>query len=351
MLKDRQIKMEYAFKKTHYKILISILDLFGDIIFTPLRIFKKNPPANPKSILVVRLDHIGDFVCTTPLFKNIKSRFPEAKITALINSASKDLAYRNPNIDKVITFSPFYLKRGERSSTFKGLMRVAKDVRNIGFDLGIEPRGDLLSILIMWLGGVKYRIGYGITGGGFLLNKMCRYDESKHVVDRNLALLEALDIPAPDRSAEVYFNEKDEDEVMRLLRPVPEERSDEWYRARNDNFVVLHPFAGARAKEWPKENFQNLINRIKKDGRDVLLIGSANDEGRYENVIDLRGKLTLPQLACLIKKTGLFVGLDSGPANIAAALNVPSVIICSGTNAPQLWIPNNPNVKFIYKDT
>jgi heptosyltransferase-2/heptosyltransferase-3 len=44
------------------------------------------------------------------------------------------------------------------------------------------------------------------------------------------------------------------------------------------------------------------------------------------------------------------VGLDSGPANIATALNVPSVIICSGANIPQLWIPNNSNVRFVYKD-
>ena len=114
--------------------------------------------------------------------------------------------------------------------------------------------------------------------------------------------------------------------------------------------VVMHPFAGAKAKEWYKDNFQNLINRIKNDGRDVLLVGSVNDEGRYENVIDLRGKLTLPQLAYLIKKTGFFIDLDSGPANMAAALNVPSVIICSGTNIPQLWIPNNRNVSFVYKD-
>jgi ADP-heptose:LPS heptosyltransferase len=94
-----------------------------------------------------------------------------------------------------------------------------------------------------------------------------------------------------------------------------------------------------------------LINKIKSDGRAVILVGASNDEGRFENAIDLRGKLTLPQLACLIKKTGLFIGLDSGPANIAAALNVRSVIICSGTNIPQQWIPNNSNVRFIFKDT
>jgi heptosyltransferase-2 len=337
--------MRYVFKNTGYRIIVSLLDAAGSVIFFPSRLFKRPVPSSPKRILVVRLDHIGDFVCTTPIFKNIKKKFPDAKITVLINSASKELAYRDPNIDKVITFSPFYLARGDGSATLNRLFRLIKDVRNIDFDLGIEPRGDLLSILIMWLGGIRYRVGYGITGGRFLLNKEVRYDRGLHVIDRNLALLEALDIPVSSRSAEVYFSETDEDEVERLLRALKRPRNDGSAKA-----VVIHPFAGAKAKEWPMENFQNLINRLKAGGRDILLVGSKDDRGAFENVIDLRGKINLPQLAYLIKSAGLFIGLDSGPANIAAALNVPSVTICSGTNIPQLWIPNNSNVKFVYKD-
>ncbi len=348
--------MNYVFKKKRYRLLMPVFDILGAVISFPFRIFKKNIPRDPKKILVVRLDHIGDFVCTTPLLGNLKRHFPGAKITVLINSVSKELAYRDPNIDKVITFSPFYLARGDKSSTLKGLLRVVKDVRNIGFDLGVEPRGDLLSILIMWVGGVKYRVGYGITGGGFLLNKACKYDRSKHVIERNLTILKALDISVTNKSPEVYFNEKDEEVVERLIR----EKWDSPRRFASQNeargqalffqAIILHPFAGAKAKEWPIKNFQELIDRLKKDGYDIMLVGSKDDEGSFTNVIDMRGRLNLPQLACLIKRIGFFIGLDSGPANIAAALNVPSIIICSGTNIPQLWIPNNNNVKFIYKD-
>lgn len=349
--------MKYVFKKKPYKALIPVLDILGSIVFFPLKLFKEKIPASVQKILVIRLDHIGDFVCTTPLFKNLKIKFPDAKIAVLVNFASKDLAYRNSDIDKVITFSPFYLARSEKSSNFKGLIRVIKDVKNIGFDLGIEPRGDLLSILIMWLGGVKYRVGYGITGGGFLLNEAHRYDESKHAIDRNLALLEALDISVSSRSPEVYFSEKDEDEVERLLRvkcawiPVFAGMTRCGKEIAPDKAVVLHPFAGAKAKEWGHDKFQSLIEKLNKNNRSVILVGSKSDSGNFSNVFDIRGSLNLPQLACLIKRIGFFIGLDSGPANIAAALNAPSVIICSGTNIPQLWIPNNSNVKFVYKDT
>jgi heptosyltransferase-2 len=318
-----------------------VLDSLGAIIFFPLKIFKKSIPSNPKNILVVRLDHIGDFVCTTPLFKNIKQKFPNSKITVLLNSSSKELAYRDTHIDKVITFSPSYLNRREKSSTFKGLMRVAKDIRNIGFDLGIEPRGDILSIFIMWLGGVKYRIGYGITGGGFLLHKECVYDKSIHVIDRNLALLKGLSIPVTDRSPAVYFNEKDINAVDSAIRES---------KIGVDRSIVLHPFAGAPSREWAKDNFQDLIDRLRRDNVSTFLIGTNSDKGSYANIIDMKGKFNLPQLAYFIKRVGFFIGLNSGPANIAAALGVPSIVISSGTNIIEHWIPMNDNIKFVYKD-
>ncbi|MDP3791502.1 MAG: glycosyltransferase family 9 protein [Candidatus Omnitrophota bacterium] len=334
--------MKYTFKKNRYKLFIPLLDIIGSVIFFPAKLLKPPVPLSPKKILVVRLDHIGDFICTTPLFKNLKNKFPDAKITVLINSVSKELAYRNPYIDKVITFSPFYLARNDRSSMLKGLSRVIKDIKALSFDIGIDSRGDLLSILLMWLGGVRYRVGYPITGGGFLLHAEGRYDRDSHIIDRNLSLLEKINIQVESRLPEVYFNDKD----ISVVNEIKKE-----FGPGSKKSVVLHPFAGAKAKEWPIGNFQKIINWLKENGYNVFLVGSKEDAGIFNDVIDLRGGINLPQLAYLIKDAGFFIGLDSGPANIAAALNVSSVIICSGTNIPQLWIQNSPNVKFVYKDT
>lgn len=335
--------MKYAFKKPLYKFTIPIFDVLGYILFLPARLFRKRIPENPKNILVVRLDHIGDFVCTAPVFRNLKERYPDARVTALINSVSKDLAFRNPYIDKVISFSPFHLTRAEDALSLKGLMRLIKDIKAFDFDLGIETRGDLVSILLMWLGAVRYRIGYGITGGGFLLNKVCDYDESRHIIDRNLALLKGLDIPVTHRTPEVYFNEQDEDAIERLLSPASG-------GVHNDGLVVIHPFAGAKAKEWPKDNFQKIIEYLKNRGKDIILVGSDGDGGSFKDVIDMRGKLNLPQLACIMKRAGFFIGLDSGPANIAAALGIKTIVICSGTNIPECWLPEGADLCLIYKE-
>ncbi len=334
--------MKYVFKKRVYILAAFILDLFGAILFFPFKAVKKRAPSSPKKILVTRLDHIGDFVSTTPLFKNLKKDFPDAEITVLINSASKELAYRDPNIDKVITFSPPHLAREGGSGYGEGLRRVIKDVRNIGFDLGIDPRGDILSILIMWLGRVKYRVGYGITGGGFLLDKEARYNKAVPVIDRNLFLLSEIGVSIGDRSAGVYFNDKDAAAAEAIIRDAVSQII--------GKTVVLHPFAGAPAREWTMNKFQDLIYRLKEKGISVFLIGTKNDIQPYKDVIDMRGKFTLPQLAYFIRRIGYFIGLNSGPANIAAALGVPTVVIASGTDVIRLWIPDKGNVDFVSKE-
>ncbi len=334
--------MKYVFKKRVYILAAFILDLFGAVLFFPFKAVKKQAPSNPKKILVTRLDHIGDFVSTSPLFKNLKKDFPDAEITVLVNSASKELAHRDPNIDKVITFSPPHLARGDGSGYGEGLRRVIKDVRNIGFDLGIDPRGDILSIVIMWIGRVRYIVGYGITGGGFLLDKEARYNKAIPVIDRNLFLLSEIGISIGDRSADVYFNDKDAVAAEAIIRDAVSQI--------RGKAVILHPFAGAPAREWMVDKFQDLIYRLKEKDISTFLVGTKNDIQPYKDVIDMRGKFTLPQLAYFIRRIGYFIGLNSGPANIAAALGVPTVVIASGTDVIRFWIPDKNNVDFINKE-
>ncbi|MCK9615222.1 MAG: glycosyltransferase family 9 protein [Candidatus Omnitrophica bacterium] len=334
--------MKYVFKNKLYLTTVFFIDLLGGILALPFKLFSRKKAVNVKRILLVRLDHIGDFVTTTPLFKNIKSHFSKAHLTVIINPAVFDLAKNNPYIDEIITFKASWFGRYASNLSMADFFKLIKRIRNGKFDIGIEPRGDFFSIILMFLGGVEYRIGYGVTGGGFLLNQEIKYNKNIHAIEKNLDVLRAMKVPIKNNFPQIYFSGPDKDFVETLLKNV---------KYNDKKAIVIHPYAGTQAKQWGESKFKQLIKELQADNYDIFIIGAKEDEESYDSVYDLRGKLNLPQLACLIKRIGFFIGLDSGPANIAATLDVPAVIICSGTNIAQNWIPNSSKVRFVLKET
>ncbi|MFA5338207.1 MAG: glycosyltransferase family 9 protein [Candidatus Omnitrophota bacterium] len=332
--------MKYVFKNKLYLTTVFFIDLLGGIFSLPFRLFSRKEAKDAKRILLIRLDHIGDFVSTTPLFENIKSYFSQSRLTVIINPAVLDLAKNNPYIDEIITFDAPWFRRNPGKLNIEKFFRLIKRIRREKFDMGIEPRGDFFSIILMFLGKVKYRVGFGITGGGFLLDREIKYNKDMHAIEKNLDALRAIDVPVKNNLTGIYFSETDKGLVETLLKNI---------NYSGKKAIIVHPFAGSKAKEWGREKFLQLIERIQSDGYETFLIGAREDERNYDTSYDLRGKLNLAQLAYLIKRIGFFIGLDSGPANIAASLGVSTIVICSGTNIAQNWIPNNPKVRFVSK--
>lgn len=330
--------MKYVFKNPFNLCLAFLIDSAGYLFLTLTRIFKK-PPLNPKNILVIRLDHIGDFVCAGPLFRNIKAAFPQAKVTALVNPAVAELAKANPYINEVLSLPAPWLRGGK--CQWLAMLEVLKKIKKGKFDLGIEARGDFFSILLMALGKIRYKVGYGITGGGFLLDKEARYDKKAHPVEKNNNLLKALSLPVVMVEPKIYFSNEDRNFVDRLLADTD---------LSKQKLLVLHPYAGTPAKQWGEAKFRELIAALSNNGWSIILTGCKEERPPYAGVIDLREKLSLPQTAYLLKRIGLFIGLDSGPANMALALDVPSVIICSGTNHPEAWLPKSGKSILLYKE-
>lgn len=332
--------MRYIFKKKILTYFAYGIDTAGYLLFFAARLFNPQPPKSPRRILIVRLDHIGDYVCTTPMFKNLKQHFPGAEIAVLLNPAVRGLAQRDPFIDSIIAFDAPWFSRNHKRLRLPELIGLITHLRSRKFDLGFDPRGDFFSLLILFLAGVKYRVGYDVTGGGFLLHRKADYAKDTHTIERNLKLLQRVQVSVLDKRAAVYSKEEDGALVQHLL--IKE-------HCEAKRIVVMHPYAGTSAKFWPVKRMQGIITKLNAQGCSVALIGSLNDRQGYEGVCDLRDKISLPQLARLLSISQGFIGLDSGPANIAAALGVPAVVIASGTNLPWLWLPQSEKLHFVYK--
>ena len=341
--------MKYVFKKKLYLLGAFVIDVVGNVMFSPAKIFRRGLPRSFSRILVVRGDHIGDVVSATVVLEPLRRAFPEARIDFLAPSWAADILTNNPFFDDIVRFDPPWFDRrgGGLIAQLKGVIRMSGLMKRGGYDLVIDLRGDVRHILAAFLAGVKGRIGYGITGGGFLLTERVPYDGIMHETERNMALLRPLGIEEPPREIKLYF-------------PESEKRKGALFGEKTGKtgpYAVLHVVPGHPAKNWSDDGFAHVARYLRDHKKLVpVAVGSASDNFRIRRISDkagrgivnLAGKTSLGELACLLKEADLFVGIDSGPSHLAAAAGTPSVILFSGVNDPGQWAPGGRNTRIVY---
>jgi ADP-heptose:LPS heptosyltransferase len=117
--------------------------------------------------------------------------------------------------------------------------------------------------------------------------------------------------------------------------------------------VAVHPGAGNITKQWPEDKFSALIDLlIEKKGVNVVLVGGADDVETADNLLNsvlhkdsiasMAGTTSLADLPRLLKNCALYIGNDSGPKHVAAAVGIPTIGIHSGVVDPVEWGPIGP---------
>ena len=314
----------------------------------PIRIFFNKINFPIKKILVIRFDHIGDIIASTVVLEPLREKFPDAEIDFMVPYWVSDILRENPFIDNLIKFdSPWFSRKKQGLiAHLKVLAGMARLIRHGRYNIAIDLRGDARHITAMFMGRAKYRIGYGISGMGFLLNKQVPYKELTHETDRSMELLEPLGVGDGDAKVQLYLSNEDKNNAEDLkIR----------YDIRTP-YIIIHPVPGHVSKEWNKVGFAEVARYANKKGLCSVFIGAQSDKDTIKDiakaydseVIDLSGKTTLGVLGGIIKEAEMFVGVDSGPAHMAAALGVPTVILFSGANNPDEWAPRGNNVDIIY---
>lgn len=302
----------------------------------------------PERILVIQLDRIGDTVMSTPVYAALKSAYPESHVTALVRPLSRDLLRHNPHVDECLFHSPPWwsgarglAKIGAYLRYLPDYLRLVRRLRSRRFDLAIELRGDLRHILLYTtLGNCRYRVGYERAGGADLLTHPIPFDSQLHVVESNLRLLEPLGIEVEAPALEVWVGEEDEAALVDRLRNLR--------ISRRQQLIVVHPGGRISTKLWPANRFVQVIDRLAEaDGAPVVLIGGPEERALCEEIaaqssraapVVLAGQLSLGELAALLKRANLFLGGDSGPQHLAAAVGTPAVVLFGPTD-PAIYGP------------
>jgi ADP-heptose:LPS heptosyltransferase len=326
---------------------------------------KRERPGTIERVLVMRPDHLGDFLFSLPALKALRDELPDARIDVLVSPLARQLIpdnWKEWEGFEPLEFSAPWLQRPKKVrfglKATLGLTRLLrKRRRDLGgrYDLVIDLRGDFQLILASRLAGVRYLVGKGHTGLGSLLDVEVNGTRGRHQVEMNLAQLESAGFGLRDTtSPELILSKEEEAEGESILRTQGVDGS--------KILIGMHVGAGQPTKLWGVDKYAELIRRIVTDRpSQVVLLGGPDDRAVTDDVlISLKGSRVegrvfnlcgkLPDLRTFMmvaKQCALFVGNDSGPAHIAAALQVPVVSIFSGTNDPAEWGPRGPSVVIV----
>lgn len=291
-----------------------------------------------KKILVLKLRLIGDVLLTVPVIKALKGAFPEAGVSVLVNSGTKEMLTLNPLIDEMIVF-----ERGLKSGSFTGRvggeLRLLKGLRGRGFDMAVDLTSGDRPALLGFMTGARYRLGFDPAGKGFagkkhLYTHLAKRPKLKHVVLRDLSLLEAFGIGRNDLSVDIYTSPSVEALVEKILKEAG---------CSNAPFVHVHPTASEFYKCWTDEGMASVMDAIQDAGfrtvvtsgpdiRELDKVASIIDLMRTRPV-DLSGRISLKGLAALSRRAALFFGVDTAPMHIAAAVGTPVVALFGPSGA------------------
>jgi ADP-heptose:LPS heptosyltransferase len=129
--------------------------------------------------------------------------------------------------------------------------------------------------------------------------------------------------------------------------------------SEGERYVVMHPGAKRTTNQWPAVRFASVADEIiRRWGTPVILTGSASEASLVQHIAGLMrekatilcGQINLPRMAALLERSFLYVGNDTGPMHIAAAVGTPIVSIFGARDFPERWYPAGAGHSVLRRD-
>lgn len=300
-----------------------------------------------RKILFFKLGAIGDVLMTTPLVRQLRKNYPEARMDYLVGKSSSAVLRHNKNIDKVMDFD---------ESTFLKLrirdyLKLVKDIRKGHYDMIFVLDKHWIFNLASLLAWVKKRIGFRRGIEGIFLTKNISRSMARHEIFYylDLAKLTGLEPDYSDTGMDFIIAEKDRKTASALLK-----------KKKLDAFIAVANSGGNNpadknpVRKMPDSLFADILRKITRKNK-VAFIGTKDERGYYErfllnkNCHNLAGLTSLAEAAAIMKKAKLVVTTDSGPIHLAAAVNKRIISIFGPTN-PARKAPLHKESTALWKD-
>jgi lipopolysaccharide heptosyltransferase I len=284
--------------------------------------------AGSPRILIVRLSAVGDCLQTMPLACAARQHWSNAHITWIVEKGAAPLVEANDAVDRVIVLP----MRFATSPRILGWLR--KELTRDRFDFTLDPQGLTKSGLVAWLSGSARRIGFAHPAAREInpwLQTELVASRAAHRVERYLELLRPLGIEC----ASVRFG---------LSIPSAAEEMAVEFANRAElrgGFVALNPGAGWDSKRWPIERYAEVARHLAARGTPSIVSWGGELERAWAQTIvtmsqgaaTLAPPTSLLELGAILRRARLFVGSDTGPLHLAAALGTPCVALFGASSS------------------
>ena len=294
-------------------------------------------------LLIVRLSAMGDVIHALPAVSALREAYPDATIGWLIEERWAELlcapptprrgarSVQRPLVDWVHTVNlTAWRKSLGTIATLQKIATVWNDVRSAGYDVALDLQGAIRSALLARWSGVRTVYGAAETreSPASLWYTRTAVPSGSHVIEQNISVAEAV----AQRKMKIPRVElpRDSQAESRIALRLSEQGI--------TDFAILNPGAGWGAKRWPAERYGQVAGKLASGGiRAVVNYGPGEESLAQEVEAASAGaamvmKFSLTDLIALTRRARLFVGGDTGPMHLSAALGVPVVAIFGPTD-------------------
>ena len=301
------------------------------------------PPTAPHidRLLIVRLSAMGDIIHTLPAAAALREAFPHATLGWLVEERWAELlctlryprsgrrSAQRPLVDRVHTVNTGEWRRSLLSfNTWQQMLVASSDLRGIGYQVAVDFQGAVRSALLAHWSGAT--VVYGDTqpreNAASMWYTRQVVTRGTHVIRQALSLAESVIQHSAAAPGVEFPTDPDAENRITALT------------ADAGGFAILNPGAGWGAKRWPAERYGLVAKELAKEGlRSLVNYGpgeeelAASVEAASEGAAR-RVSCSVSELIALTRRARLFIGGDTGPMHLAAALRVPVVGLFGPTN-------------------
>lgn len=277
-------------------------------------------------LIIISLSRIGDLILTLPIMQNIKKELPNSEISILTYYDCQKVLSGFNYFDQIICIN-------RKRNIIEQILLLLKIYKKFDYSFSFQT-GDKPTLYSILSGKTSHGL-ISVSANAWkrkLLTKFLYHDNNKHVVNNSWSLVSSF------LGLKSFKNNVHEFNISTTFDKL----------SLPENFIVVHPCAKFSYKELRSEQWIELINSLINKGVNIVLIsGRSKKEIELANIIHRRfpykvknyaGAFEIEQIPIILKKTKLFIGLDSSISHLSALLGLKTVVIFGPTN-PKNWIP------------